>query len=174
VPIGWLSDRMDRRWLILGVSAVGAVSTGIGAFLGVDFRTLLVLGFLMGGMALPLYSLFIAYTNDFLAVEDMAAASGGLVFVYGLGAIFGPFVIGQMMSMIGPEGFWLFLSATFTATVIYAAWRMTRRPSVPVDETGAYLGVSPTSSPVAVAAAQDWYVETAESEDSAEDEKPAA
>jgi hypothetical protein len=79
-----------------------------------------------------------------------------------------------MMSMIGPEGFWLFLSATFTATVIYAAWRMTRRPSVPVDETGAYLGVSPTSSPVAVAAAQDWYVETAESEDSAEDEKPAA
>jgi MFS family permease len=176
VPIGWLSDRVDRRWLILGVALVGALSTGVGAFLGVEYRTLLALGFVMGGMALPLYSLFIAYTNDFLQVEDMAAASGGLVFVYGVGAIAGPLVIGQMMDVIGPEGFWLFLSATFGMTVLYAAWRMTCRPSTPVDETGAYLGVSPTSSPVAVAAAQDWYVETAEAEaeDAAADDKPAA
>jgi MFS family permease len=172
LPIGWLSDRMDRRWLILGVALVGALSTGVGAYLGVDFRTLLVLGFIMGGMALPLYSLFIAYTNDFLEVDDMAAASGGLVFVYGIGAIGGPFVIGQMMDWLGPEGFWFFLSATFAATVLWAAWRMTRRSSVPVDETGAYLGVSPTSTPVAVAAAQDWYVETAEAEDSTGDEPP--
>jgi MFS family permease len=172
LPIGWLSDRMDRRWLILGVALVGALSTGVGAYLGVDFRTLLVLGFIMGGMALPLYSLFIACTNDFLEVDDMAAASGGLVFVYGIGAIGGPFVIGQMMDWLGPEGFWFFLSATFAATVLWAAWRMTRRSSVPVDETGAYLGVSPTSTPVAVAAAQDWYVETAEAEDSTGDEPP--
>ncbi len=172
VPIGWLSDRMDRRWLILWVALVGALSTGVGAFLGADFTTLLVLGFIMGGMATPLYSLFIAYTNDFLQVEDMASASGALVFVYGLGAIMGPLATGQMMDLAGPEGFWLFLSGLFGLTVIYAAFRMTRRPSVPVDETGAYLGVSPASSPVAVAAAQDWYVETAESEEGAEEDPP--
>jgi MFS family permease len=169
MPIGWLSDRMDRRWLILGVAGVGALSTGVGAFLGVDFETLLVLGFIMGGMASPLYSLFIAYTNDFLQVEDMAAASGALVFVYGLGAILGPMVTGQLMDMVGPHGFWMFLAALFTLIVLHAAWRMTRRPSVPVDETGAYLGVSPTGSPVALAAAQEWYVETAE--ESAEEER---
>jgi MFS family permease len=169
MPIGWLSDRMDRRWLILGVAGVGALSTGVGAFLGVDFETLLVLGFILGGMASPLYSLFIAYTNDFLQVEDMAAASGALVFVYGLGAILGPMVTGQLMDMVGPHGFWMFLAALFTLIVLYAAWRMTRRPSVPVDETGAYLGVSPTGSPVALAAAQEWYVETAE--ESAEEER---
>jgi hypothetical protein len=39
---------------------------------------------------------------------------------------------------------------------------MTRRASTPVEETGAYVGVSPTGSPVALAAAQEWYVETAE------------
>jgi MFS family permease len=162
MPIGWLSDRMDRRWLILGVASVGALSTGVGAFLGVEFETLLVLGFVMGGMASPLYSLFIAYTNDFLQVEDMASASGGLVFVYGTGAIAGPMVTGQLMDMVGPHGFWMFLAALFTLIAVYAGWRMTRRPSVPVDETGAYLGVSPTGSPVALAAAQEWYVEAAE------------
>lgn len=162
LPIGWLSDRMDRRFLILGVSAMGALSTGVGIFLGADFKTLLVLGFVMGGAASPLYSLLIAYTNDFLEVEDMAAASGALVFVYGLGAIFGPIATGQLMDMIGPYGFWVFLSALFTLTSLYAAWRMTRRAGVPVDETGAYLNVPPTVSPVAIEAAQEWYVEQAE------------
>ncbi len=162
LPIGWLSDRMDRRILILGVSAMGALSTGVGIFLGVDFKTLLVLGFVMGGAASPLYSLLIAYTNDFLEVEDMAAASGALVFVYGLGAIVGPMATGQLMDMIGPHGFWVFLSALFTMTSLYAAWRMTRRAGVPVDETGAYLNVPPTVSPVAIEAAQEWYVEQAE------------
>jgi hypothetical protein len=65
------------------------------------------------------------------------------------------------MEVVGPHGFWLFLAALFTLIAGYAAWRMTRRPSVPVDETGAYVGVSPTGSPVALAAAQEWYVETA-------------
>jgi len=128
----------------------------------VDFKTLLVLGFVMGGAASPLYSLLIAYTNDFLEVEDMAAASGALVFVYGLGAIVGPMATGQLMDMIGPHGFWVFLSALFTMTSLYAAWRMTRRAGVPVDETGAYLNVPPTVSPVAIEAAQEWYVEQAE------------
>ena len=49
---------------------------------------------------------------------------------------------------------------------------MTRRPAVPVDETGSYLGVLPTSSPVAVEAAQEWYVEQAE--DAAEAAEAAA
>ena len=174
LPIGWLSDRMDRRWLILGVAAVGAASTGVGAFLGVDYRTLLILGFVMGGMASPLYSLLIAYTNDFLEIEDMAAASGGLVFVYGMGAIVGPVLTGQLMSMVGPHGFWLFLSAFFGLIVLYAAWRMTRRPATPVEQAGAYVGVSPTGSPVAMAAAQEWYVETAEAEAEAEAAEAAA
>ena len=46
-----------------------------------------MLGFVIGGVANPLYSLIIAYTNDFLAPSDMAAASGGLLFINGLGAM---------------------------------------------------------------------------------------
>ncbi|MCZ0811788.1 MAG: MFS transporter [Pseudomonadota bacterium] len=161
-PVGWLSDRMDRRLLILGMGAIGAVSTVIGLFAGIQFETLLVLAFIMGGVANPLYALFIAYTNDTLEVEDMAAASGGLIFAYGVGAIAGPIIMGQVMELVGPEGFWLFSAVIFVAITLYASWRMTRRAAVPVDETGSYLGVLPTSSPVAVEAAQEWYVEQAE------------
>lgn len=163
-PVGWLSDRMDRRFLILALAAIGTAATGSSFVLGTAFEVILVLAFIVGGVANPLYALFIAYTNDYLEVEDMAAASGGLVFAYGVGAIAGPMATGQMMEMAGPEGFWLFLVIIFAAITLYAGWRMTRRPRVPVDETGAYLGVQPTASPVAVAAAQEWYAENIEEE----------
>ncbi len=162
MPVGWLSDRMDRRVLILALAAIGTAATGAGFVWGAQFEALLFLAFIVGGVANPLYALFIAYTNDYLEVEDMAAASGGLVFAYGLGAIVGPMATGQLMDMVGPHGFWLFLVLVFAAITLYAGWRMTRRPAVPVDETGAYLGVQPTASPVALAAAQEWAAEQEE------------
>ena len=87
------------------------------------------------------------------------------MFVYGLGAITGPIATGQLMSWVGPKGFWLFVMLLFFAISAYALWRMTRRASVPVDETGSYVGVIPTASPVAVSAAQDWYIEQAEEQE---------
>ncbi|WP_412508068.1 MFS transporter [Roseovarius sp. SYSU LYC5161] len=169
-PVGWLSDRMDRRVLILGLAAIGTVAGAGGLLLGAQFELLLVLAFMVGGVANPLYALFIAYTNDYLDVEDMAAASGGLVFVYGVGAIVGPIATGQLMDLVGPGGFWLFITVLFLAITLYAGWRMTRRPAIPVDETGAYLGVQPTASPVALAAAQEWYAEQAEDDEAADAE----
>jgi len=161
-PVGWLSDRMDRRLLILALATIGAAATGARFFLGAQFETLLVLGFVVGGVANPLYALFIAYTNDFLEVEDMAAASGGLVFSYGVGAVIGPIATGQMMKSLGPEGFWVFLVAVFASIALYAGWRISRQPGWQTGEAGSYLGVQPTASPVALAAAQEWYAEQAE------------
>ncbi len=89
-PIGWVSDRMDRRVLIMGLTFVGALLTLGGALVSGEYVVVLTLGFIIGGVANPLYSLIIAYTNDFLAPSDMAAASGGLLFINGLGAMTGP------------------------------------------------------------------------------------
>ena len=84
-PIGWISDRMDRRLLITIVAGIGAIGALVGLTFGTDFGMLLVSAFLIGGMSNPLYSLLVAHTNDFLEYDEMAAASGGLVFLAGLG-----------------------------------------------------------------------------------------
>lgn len=158
-PIGWLSDRMDRRKLILIVAFVGALSAGVGTLLGGHPAALLVVGFAVGGMANPLYSLLIAHTNDFLESEYMASASAGLLFLNGVGAVSGPILAGWLMSVIGPGGFWMVMATLMVTVAGYALWRMRRRPAPSVEDTGAYVAVAPSAGPVAVELAQEWAVE---------------
>lgn len=159
VPVGWLSDIFDRRLLILGVAVVGGVGSLIPWLFGPSFPILLGTGVIMGGMASPLYSLLIAYCNDYLELEDMPAASGGMIFIYGLGAIAGPLITGQMMDFIGDDGFWLFIAGTFLAIAAWCAYRMTVRSAPPADEAGDYVSLSPTASQVAVTAVAEWTTE---------------
>ncbi|SDI24854.1 MFS transporter [Alloyangia pacifica] len=163
-PIGWLSDQMDRRRLIFGAAVIGAAACAMGWLMGGGVGALLGAAFVAGGVTTPLYALFLAFTNDSLSAEDMPAASGGLVFTFGLGAIAGPLVTGWAMQRIGPHGFWLVLAATFGVIALYALYRMTQREALPPEETESYLNVLPTSSPVAVEAAGTWAAEHAEAE----------
>ena len=105
-PIGWLSDRMDRRRLIFGASAAGVLFCAVGFISGGQVWFLMLSAFIAGGVTTPLYALFLAYTNDFLTTEQMPAASGGLVFTFGLGAIAGPLATGFGMERFGPFTFW--------------------------------------------------------------------
>ena len=158
-PIGWMSDRMDRRLLIVGVTAtacaacLGAIAVGDSFYIGLG------MAFLIGGMVNPLYSLLIAHANDYLDHEDMAAAAAGLVFVGGVGAIGGPVIVGQMMSILGAWAFYLYVLITMGSVSLYGIWRMTRRAATPVDETASYAAVSPRSSYVVVDMAQEYAVE---------------
>ena len=157
-PIGWLSDRMDRRVLIGFVSAAVAAGALFGFIGGGSFEMLLLAAFVIGGTSNPLYALIIAHTNDFLEHEDMAAASGGLVFVNGMGAIFGPIITGWVMGVIGPFGFFIYMMVLATILAGYAAYRMTQRPTAGADATS-YAPILQSATTVAMEAAQEVYIE---------------
>lgn len=152
-PVGWLSDRGDRRRLILWLSAVAAVVMLVAGLVDLPFAATLGVAMVLGGVTNPLYSLLIAYTNDFLTKEDMAAASSGMLFLNGLGAIFGPLATGWIMEVVGPNGFFLFIALNFAGLAAYALWRMTRRAAPGV--TGSYANVSPNASALAVGAVME-------------------
>ncbi len=160
-PIGWVSDRMDRRALIVVVSIIGGAGSVLAMMLGQNYTLLLVSAFVMGGMSNPLYSLLIAHTNDFLEHDDMAAASGGLVFINGLGAILGPIVTGWLMgTALGPPGFYLFTTVLFVLLAFYAGYRSTRRAAVAVEDTGEFVPIYPSATYQAVEYAQEYAIET--------------
>ncbi len=150
-PIGWLSDRMDRRLLILALSVAGGVAALVAFLLPGRFWLILFAAGAVGGASNTLYALLIAYTNDYLEKEDMAAASGGLLFINGFGAIAGPLVVGWMMGVMGPEGFWALIAVLLLGLAAYAVWRMRRLPvKVIVGERAAYAPVAATATSVAV------------------------
>jgi MFS family permease len=156
---------MDRRALICIIASAGAIAALLPLLVGTYFYLLLVSAFVIGGMSNPLYSLLIAHTNDFLAVDDMAASSSGLLFINGLGAILGPIVVGQVMDLMGAQGFFVIIVVLLGMLGGYAAYRRTRRAAV--EDTMSYANVSPTSSMMAVEIAQEYAIETAAEEEAA-------
>lgn len=161
-PLGWLSDRMDRRVLIALVSLVTGIGAVIGMLLGENFLLLLLAAVLIGGSSNPLYALLIAHTNDFLELDDMAAAAGGMLFINGLGAIAGPLMLGWMMGLMGPGGYFLYMAILMFALVAYAIYRMTRRAAPDMSPRDGYAPVMPTSSPIAAEYAQEVAIEAAQ------------
>jgi len=165
-PIGWMSDRIDRRILILWIAVVGGAGALIAFFIPGNFTIILVSAAILGGTSNPLYALLIAYTNDYLEREDMAAASGGLLFINGIGAIAGPLIVGYMMETLGANAFWLFSSVLMFLVGIYAAYRMTRRSRGENEfDPTAYAPISSASSPVLAEVAQELYVDAEEEEE---------
>ncbi len=160
-PIGWISDRMDRRQLIIALTLFGALSMFIGVMF-TEFQVVIyILAFIVGGVANPLYSLILAYTNDYLELDDMASASGGLIFINGFGAIGMPILAGWSMTHFGPNSFFIILAMLLLAITGYAVYRTTKRAPTPVDETSAYATVLPQASPIAVEVAQEVAIEMA-------------
>ncbi len=167
-PLGWLSDRLDRRVLILGSAFAGGIASIGAIYWGGNFNLLIFAAFIVGGTSNPLYSLFLAYTNDFLEHEDMAAASGGMVFVNGLGAISGPIITGWLMSNLGAGAFFGVIAALMIVIGIYALFRMTQRSATPVEDAASFQAIMPSSSPVFVEVAQEIAIENAIEEQSDE------
>ena len=163
-PIGWFSDRVDRRLVILIVASLGGVMSLVAFSFDQYFSALLVAAFIIGGTSNPLYSLLIAYTNDYLEADDMASASGGLIFINGMGAIAGPLVTGKVMDTFGTQAFFMVIATLMLTLTGYAGYRMTQRSRDGVED-GLYAPVMPSSSPVAVEVASEYYIEIAMDEE---------
>ncbi|SFE13015.1 MFS transporter [Roseivivax sediminis] len=163
-PLGWLSDRMDRRVLIASTALAGGLAGVVGLTMSDSFLVLVGVAAVIGGSANPLYSLLIAYANDFLDVEDMASASAGLMFVNGVGAVIGPILTGWFMEQMGARGYFVLIAVPMLALTGYGIYRMTKRPAPSVDETGSYTYYAPTGTVVAMEYAQEAAMEAAEAE----------
>jgi MFS family permease len=136
-PIGVLSDRFDRRIILTITTLLTSVAAIYCVFASqISTNMLLIAVALFGGLALPLYSVCIAYTNDHLNPNQMIAASGALVLTSGLGAVVGPILIASFMDSYGEQAlFWSF-ATVHGLTGLFALYRMTVSAAVPLDQQG--------------------------------------
>ena len=154
-PLGWVSDRYDRRKLVMLLAAIGALTTFCVVALQPDGPWLILAGAMLGGVSHPIYAMLLAYTNDYLDQSDMAAASAGLLFIYGFGSLGGPIITGWLMGIVGPDGYWIYMGVLLAAVTAYAGWRMTQRPALSSDEQGNYAAIGTSATALVVEAALD-------------------
>ncbi len=148
-PVGRLSDKLDRRIIIVATTFIAAGAALAAAVLpGISAGTVLALVCLFGAATLPLYSLVVAHTNDFLKPEEMVAASGSLMLMFGAGAVIGPAIAGFVMSAIGPVGFFYYLAAAQALIGVIALYRMARRGRPGAATRGPYQPMPPAATPM--------------------------
>ena len=136
-PVGRLSDRLDRRLVLLAL-LIGAALTGV--LLWMFARNgwlLLTFGLLFGALALPCYSLAAAHAYDKTAVSDMVPTAATILLANAIGAAIGPLPASLVMDALGPRALFLFTAAAQGLLAVYVFYRTTvQAPLAAPEKTG--------------------------------------
>ena len=153
-PIGFASDRFDRRSIIMLLSFIAAIVAAVTLAGGYYLTRVMLIGLVtaFGVVSLPIYSLVIAHANDHLQKEQILGASARLVMLYGVGSMIGPIAVGQMMRRIGGEGFLIYMVLAYLALGGFAFWRGLKRPEDIKAQASDVMTVSPVTTPTGAAA----------------------
>lgn len=148
-PIGSLSDRFDRRLVLIAISLFAAVMGGV-LFLAGDalhWASYVVL-FIFGGMVFSLYGISVAHVNDRIDKEQILEATRGLMQVYGVGAVLGPVFTSLMMEQLGPGGIYALLAASLIVLSMFTFLRMSFSKAPKEDEQSEFMVMNRTSPEV--------------------------
>lgn len=145
-PLGRWSDRIDRR-LVIANAGLGVVATALALMLAPAWPPAVYGIALLLGMALmPLYPLVIAHANDYAEPDEFVSVAGGLLMLYGIGAILGPTAAAVLMSRFGAPLLMGFEAAVAAALVAFVAIRMRMRQFDPESERADYVFVPRSSA----------------------------
>src|SRR5262249_50155974 len=153
-PIGRVSDRMDRRKVLIGV-AISAVVVGMAFGLSQRREPVWVIGLVIvfGAAIYPMYAIAVAHANDFAAPDDFVKIAGGLLLLLGFGTMIGPIFAAQAMERLMPEGLFAFAAVVHLLLALYTLYRMSQRavPVGPAREAFQSLPVPKTATPESAA-----------------------
>jgi MFS family permease len=140
-PLGWLSDRLDRRLVIIGAAVTASASLFTMMALVPDEASRWILYLcagVLGGTIIPTYSVVMAHVNDAVGEGEFVAASGGLLITQGVGATAGPLIGGLAMSAL-PQGLSYMLIATQIVMAVFGGYRLRRRAAPPGTHKGVFV-----------------------------------
>lgn len=158
IPVGYLSDRMDRRIVLIGIAGVAiAVEALFIAFAPTTAMWNLVLSGFFGAAIYSMYPVIIAHANDHAEPGTSLQISGGLLMLYGFGAIVGPLLSGFAIGQAGPTGMFMATLGAHGMLVIYALLRIRRRADPAAADKGAFqtAPIAASSTPQTAALALD-------------------
>jgi MFS family permease len=147
LPLGRLSDHVDRRSVLIGISVSAAIAAAVALQLGADSPVFFVAVAAYGGLSLTIYAVCLAHVNDHLQPAQMVAASATVLLANGLGSVLGPLVVSGAMEIAGPRAFFASIVVLHSTFALYAAWRKRRTDAVPAPAKARFVGATPQVAP---------------------------
>ena len=129
-PVGWIADKFDRRWVLIGLSLVSVMVCGsIGVLDSTNIVVIFIGAALFGMATYPIFSVSTAHTNDFAEPGKAVGINASLMFIYGIGAIFSPFATSTLVDYFGPSALFLFIAGAHIILILFGLTRVKRRPT---------------------------------------------
>lgn len=145
VPVGMVSDRIDRRLVLIGMGLVAMVVEIVLSLLSAPgSTTVIIFVSLFGGMIYSMYPVIVAHANDHAAPGEFLKTSGGLLMLYGVGTMIGPIAAAALMSATSPSALFHVTAGAHLLMVLFTLWRMTQRASLSVAEKSDFVPVLTT------------------------------
>ncbi|MER8608214.1 MFS transporter [Mesorhizobium sp. M1233] len=139
IPLGWISDRTDRRFVLIAASALAAAA-GLFAlgFDGGALAALLVIYVVWDGASESIYSLASAHAGDRAGKDDMVALSSSLLFAWSLSGFVVPGIVTGLSAVYGTQAFIYVAIVIATTYCLFVLWRVVMVRPVPATETGSF------------------------------------
>ena len=174
IPVGILSDRMDRRKVLVGVAAIALAADVVFVLAAPETQWAnLVLAGVFGGAIFAMYPIIIAHANDH-ADGNFIKISGGLLLVFGVGSIIGPLLAGWAMSALGERGLFITTATAHLLIILQAIYRIMKRAPVAEEEKSEFkagpIGRTTTPQTIAMSATESELKEVTEMTDEADPE----
>jgi MFS family permease len=148
-PIGRLSDRYDRRSVLLGVIAgtmIASVTLMLIAMKAGPFWGTLAAVFVFGGCLAAIYPIAVSQIYDYIDRAEMVGASGGLLLIWSVGAMTGPLIASGLMGHFGPNAFFIYLATVSVLLLAFTRYRMVRRLARPAEQQTNFVAMGTTSA----------------------------
>ena len=139
-PVGHLSDRLDRRLVLLWICG-GSAFVAILAFLSSQWwpSALIALGVLYGGLVFTIYGISVAHVNDIVGPSRALEASGGLLLLHGVGAAAGPTIAGALMGVLGGAVLMLYFALVLAGLAAFTRHRMQAAANVSDEQKSEFV-----------------------------------
>lgn len=140
VPVGWIADRYDRRWVLILVSILSVIACAGTVTLGNDSRNAVyVSALLFGVVTFPVFSLSAAHANDFAEPGKAVELNASLMFIYGVGAIASPLFSSYLMQTSGPAMLFVMIAFAHLGLAVFGFYRMVAGPQAEKRRPYRYL-----------------------------------
>jgi MFS family permease len=155
-PLGWLSDRIDRRLVMVGSAACGVTAAiALARYGGRSPELLLILGAVFGAFIIPMFGLTAAHANDQADPGAAVETNGGLLLLHGCGSVVGATLGAIVMSAFGPPALFEYVAAVYGVFIVFCSIRILSKESMPEDEKTPFSPVPKNAAPTVFEIASD-------------------